>query len=89
MLSVFRTPTLNETLPKRVRHKTTRVHSRFGNDDDVCGYQSFVPKIRGGEIANIDEFPWMAMLLYELSELSQKKKTQNIELPHRHRLGDV
>ncbi|KXJ76331.1 hypothetical protein RP20_CCG009846 [Aedes albopictus] len=74
----YQTPTLNETLPKRVRHKTTRVHSRFGNDDDVCGYQSFVPKIRGGEIANIDEFPWMAMLLYELSELSQKKhKTLN------------
>ncbi|XP_021711033.1 serine protease easter [Aedes aegypti] len=67
----YKTPTLNETLPKRIRHKTTRVHSRFGNDDEVCGYQSFVPKIRGGEIANIDEFPWMAMLLYELKE-SQK-----------------
>lgn len=67
----YKLPTLNETLPKRIRHKTTRVHSRFGNDEEICGYQSFVPKIRGGEIANIDEFPWMAMLLYELKE-SQK-----------------
>lgn len=63
----YQSPMLNETAPKRNRTKSTRVHSRFG-DDDICGYQSFVPKIRGGEIANIDEFPWMAMLLYELRE---------------------
>lgn len=66
-LHLRRSPALNENLPRRTRTKSTMVHSRFG-DDEMCGFQSYVAKIRGGDIANIDEFPWMAMLLYEMSE---------------------
>uniref|UniRef100_A0A182S908 Peptidase S1 domain-containing protein n=2 Tax=Neocellia TaxID=44535 RepID=A0A182S908_9DIPT len=42
-----------------------RVASRIAFDADSCGIQSYVAKIRGGQLAEIDEFPWMAMLLYE------------------------
>lgn len=42
-----------------------RVASRIAFDSDSCGIQSYVAKIRGGQLAEIDEFPWMAMLLYE------------------------
>uniref|UniRef100_A0A8D8FXI8 CLIP domain-containing serine protease n=1 Tax=Culex pipiens TaxID=7175 RepID=A0A8D8FXI8_CULPI len=63
----YKSPTLNENLPRRTRTKSTMVHSRFG-DDEMCGFQSYVAKIRGGDIANIDEFPWMAMLLYEMKD---------------------
>ncbi|XP_058453441.1 CLIP domain-containing serine protease B8-like [Malaya genurostris] len=65
----YRSPTLNESLPRRMRPKSAVVHSRFG-DDETCGFQTYVAKIRGGEIANIDEFPWMAMLLYEARDSS-------------------
>lgn len=53
-------PYVNETMvPKN------RVASRIAFDADSCGIQSYVAKIRGGQLAEIDEFPWMAMLLYE------------------------
>lgn len=65
----YSSPTLNENLPRRIRPNSTRVHSRFG-EDESCGFQTYVAKIRGGEIANIDEFPWMAMLLYEMKDSS-------------------
>lgn len=65
----YRSPTLNENRPRRTRTKTPTVHSRFG-DDDACGFQSYVAKIKGGDIANIDEFPWTAMLLYEMKDSS-------------------
>lgn len=65
----YKSPTLNENRPRRMRTKSPMVHSRFG-DDETCGFQSYVAKIRGGDIANIDEFPWMAMLLYEMKDSS-------------------
>ncbi|XP_053682110.1 CLIP domain-containing serine protease B8-like [Sabethes cyaneus] len=67
--ATYRSPALNESLPRRIRPPSPVVHSRFG-DDESCGYQTYVAKIRGGEIANIDEFPWMAMLLYETRDSS-------------------
>uniref|UniRef100_A0A182MTH9 Peptidase S1 domain-containing protein n=1 Tax=Anopheles culicifacies TaxID=139723 RepID=A0A182MTH9_9DIPT len=42
-----------------------RIASRLVFDTDSCGIPSFGGKIRGGQLAEIDEFPWMAMLLYE------------------------
>lgn len=51
---------MNET----VSHKN-RIASRLAFDPDTCGLQSYMAKIRGGTLAEIDEFPWMAMLLYE------------------------
>uniref|UniRef100_A0A182PAD4 CLIP domain-containing serine protease n=1 Tax=Anopheles epiroticus TaxID=199890 RepID=A0A182PAD4_9DIPT len=57
---VYREPYVKETMvPKN------RVASRIAFDADSCGIQSYVAKIRGGQLAEIDEFPWMAMLLYE------------------------
>lgn len=32
-----------------------------------CGIQAFMQRIVGGEICEIDEFPWAALLLYESS----------------------
>lgn len=32
-----------------------------------CGWQAFMQRIVGGEICEIDEFPWAALLLYESS----------------------
>lgn len=32
-----------------------------------CGLQTFMQRIVGGEICEIDEFPWAALLLYESS----------------------
>lgn len=36
-----------------------------------CGVQAFTNKIIGGEICELDEFPWAAMMLYESSKSSQ------------------
>lgn len=36
---------------------------------DVCGVQVFGNKILNGEVADIDEFPWMALLFYEKGEI--------------------
>lgn len=33
-----------------------------------CGLQTFMNRIVGGEICELDEFPWAALLLYESSE---------------------
>lgn len=33
-----------------------------------CGEQLFINKIVGGEICELDEFPWAALLLYDSSE---------------------
>ncbi|XP_077283142.1 ovochymase-like [Arctopsyche grandis] len=43
--------------------------SRFGSDDlfpgkDICGIHEYGNKIFNGEVADIDEFPWMALLFY-------------------------
>lgn len=35
-----------------------------------CGVQAFQQRIVGGEICEIDEFPWAAMLLYESSKIN-------------------
>lgn len=45
--------------------------NRFGADAKVhkCGVQLFMPRIVGGEICELDEFPWAALLLYESSKL--------------------
>ncbi|XP_053687810.1 CLIP domain-containing serine protease B8-like [Sabethes cyaneus] len=64
----YRQPSMNESLPKREREKPITVGSRMGggsNDDAPCGHQSFGQKLLGGQITDIDEFPWMAMLLYD------------------------
>ena len=39
------------------------------NKHKKCGVQAFVNKIVGGEICELDEFPWAAMLLYESSNV--------------------
>ncbi|XP_055612830.1 transmembrane protease serine 9-like [Uranotaenia lowii] len=63
----YRKPTISANIPRRARPPAPDIHSRLsGMDDDVCGYQAYGPKIKGGEIANIDEFPWMALLIYAL-----------------------
>lgn len=36
---------------------------------DICGIQVFGDKIFNGEVADIDEFPWMALLFYEIGEI--------------------
>ncbi|XP_065084535.1 CLIP domain-containing serine protease B8-like [Ochlerotatus camptorhynchus] len=41
-------------------------------DAAVCGQAAYSFRIRGGTIADIDEFPWMAMLL------KQQKKTRSL-----------
>ncbi|XP_055525723.1 CLIP domain-containing serine protease B8-like [Wyeomyia smithii] len=61
--SAYRQPKMNESLPKRDRGKSTVVVSRM-NADTPCGHQSYNEKVLGGQITNIDEFPWTAMLLY-------------------------
>ena len=38
------------------------------DEDEDCGVQVLTPKLRGGELAEIDEFPWTALLLYENRE---------------------
>jgi hypothetical protein len=49
------------------------VDNRFsaGSGDKLmqkkCGWQAFMQRIVGGEICEIDEFPWAALLLYESS----------------------
>ncbi|XP_049287587.1 uncharacterized protein LOC125766049 [Anopheles funestus] len=58
--NVYLEPYVNETMISK-----NRVASRLAFDADSCGIQSYVAKIRGGQLAEIDEFPWMAMLLYE------------------------
>uniref|UniRef100_A0A182QCA1 Peptidase S1 domain-containing protein n=1 Tax=Anopheles farauti TaxID=69004 RepID=A0A182QCA1_9DIPT len=57
---VYLEPYVNETMVSK-----NRVTSRIAFDIDSCGIQTFEPKIRGGQLAEIDEFPWMAMLLYQ------------------------
>ncbi|XP_053674285.1 CLIP domain-containing serine protease B8-like [Anopheles nili] len=42
---------------KREAHQLT-------SDDDSCGKQSYIEDINGGELAEIDESPWMALLWY-------------------------
>ena len=41
------------------------------DEDDECGVQLLTPKLRGGELAEIDEFPWMALLFYESRKLNE------------------
>jgi hypothetical protein len=40
--------------------------NRFGNAG-ACGLQGSQSRIQGGEISEIDEFPWMALLFYAFS----------------------
>lgn len=56
----YREPYVNETVTPK-----NRVMSRISFEVDSCGIQTTVLKIRGGQLAELDEFPWMAMLLYE------------------------
>ncbi|XP_058453454.1 CLIP domain-containing serine protease B8-like [Malaya genurostris] len=63
----YRQPFMNESVPRRTVEPTTMmVGSRVGVDEEkTCGHQSFGQKLLGGHITDIDEFPWMAMLLYD------------------------
>lgn len=38
-----------------------------------CGSQAFMQRIVGGEICEIDEFPWAALLLYESSKSNHSR----------------
>ena len=40
-----------------------KIVSRF--EDDECGVEVGGDRIFGGTIAQIDEFPWLALLLYQ------------------------
>lgn len=31
----------------------------------ACGIQKYMAKIKGGQLAELDEFPWMVLLMYE------------------------
>lgn len=53
-----------------MRNTAPVVNSRAGVSDDSrpeCGYQVYNQKIRGGELTDLDEFPWMALLIYSSS----------------------
>lgn len=52
-------------LGTRVGEETAVVNP---NKFKKCGIQFFSNKIVGGEICELDEFPWAAMLLYETSK---------------------
>ena len=62
----------NDTFNGSAANET--VDNRFGATGDgnklarkKCGWQAFMQRIVGGEICEIDEFPWAALLLYETS----------------------
>ncbi|XP_062702173.1 CLIP domain-containing serine protease B8-like [Aedes albopictus] len=53
-------------ITKRVRTKPITVRKRIGTQPEVpCGAPDFTALVNSGEIANIDDFPWMAVLIYE------------------------
>lgn len=33
--------------------------------DDLCGIQIYTGRVKGGQLTEIDEFPWMALLQHE------------------------
>jgi hypothetical protein len=45
-----------------------------------CGLQTFSNRIVGGEICEIDEFPWAALLLYESSERKGVRHVDGISI---------
>jgi hypothetical protein len=49
------------------RFSGTASGSALAQKAKPCGLQTFMQRIVGGEICEIDEFPWAAMLLYESS----------------------
>ncbi|XP_021711070.1 serine protease easter [Aedes aegypti] len=53
-------------ITKRVRNKPVSVSQRVGIRVEVpCGEPDYEVQVNSGEIAKIDDFPWMAMLIYE------------------------
>lgn len=45
-----------------------KLHHRRSNviaNDDLCGIQVYPGKVRGGQLTEIDEFPWMVLLIHE------------------------
>ncbi|XP_055612828.1 transmembrane protease serine 9-like [Uranotaenia lowii] len=56
-------PSLNESVPIRPRGDVISIGMRSGFAH--CGLQTPGIRVFGGEIASIDDFPWMAMLLYQ------------------------
>lgn len=76
----FRKPDL-EVDPENIKVRETKssdneafsVDNRFGESassiaQKKCGVQLFMERIIGGEICQLDEFPWFALLLYESSK---------------------
>lgn len=53
-------------------HVDNRFSDTSAGKRPKCGWQAFMQRIVGGEICEIDEFPWAAMLLYESSENSSR-----------------
>lgn len=41
------------------------VSARAFIEDRICGIQKYMAKIKGGVVAELDEFPWMVLLMYE------------------------
>ncbi|XP_055525721.1 CLIP domain-containing serine protease B8-like [Wyeomyia smithii] len=50
-------------ISQRYRNNSLDIGSRFGGDEDECGHQTYVQKIIG-DLTEIDEFPWAALLFY-------------------------
>lgn len=51
----------------KIQEPGDNLNSRFGENSvvgDTCGAIPYDQKIKGGELAGIDEFPWTALLLY-------------------------
>jgi hypothetical protein len=48
-----------------MRKRNETAISRTGLNDLECGTSSYQTKIVGGELAELDEFPWLGLLLYQ------------------------
>ncbi|XP_055616452.1 CLIP domain-containing serine protease B8-like [Toxorhynchites rutilus septentrionalis] len=59
----YRQPSIKGNLPRRVHNDTVVPKTRIGAEP--CGQQGYKMQLLGGEVTDIDEFPWMAMLIYD------------------------
>lgn len=64
ILFTFRNPEIAIDKSKRIK-KPESVLSRGNLNDIECGTSSIQTKIVGGELAELDEFPWLGLLLYQ------------------------
>lgn len=45
---------------QKIRHRSNAV-----TNDELCGIQVYPGKVRGGKLTEIDEYPWLALLIHE------------------------